>query len=127
MDKKIKMLFLNTEEQKVEEVEVNDNIDEIRKLLGCSVVTYEKREVEHIPYIMVALDDAPENAIISGTDIDLNIMLVGNILITKWDAKGDFESLTEADLRILTRNILNAPTKEHPEGLKLLICNYSYN
>lgn len=127
MDKKIKMLFLNAEEQKVEEVEVKDNIDEIRKLLGCSVISYEKREVEHIPYIMVAFDNAPESATISGIDIDLNIMLVGNILITKWDAKGDFESLTEADLRILNRNILNAPTKEHPEGLKLLICNYSYN
>lgn len=101
--KKLKVLVVNEEGAKV--VEVDNNIEEFHKIINCRCIDIATRKIgENKKYYDIIVDDEGlfvENPRVSAIDSNLHSMLVGNLIITNYDSKGNTTSLSEKDIEYL--------------------------
>lgn len=101
-----KMLLLDVKKQEVRKVEA-DSLKEYYKLLNCRCIDIVERKIhngEESKYYYIICDDEGllKNNIVSAIDLNnMQIALVGNLLICNMDEDGNEVSLSDEDIEFI--------------------------
>lgn len=131
MAKKILGVLVDVENEKVEAMEIEDELDSFYKILNCSCIDIVVRNIggRHRKAFDIICDDEglfKESPKISAVDNFGHTQLVGNLFITGTaDKEGNLTSLTELDVEYIKSKVLKMPTRKHPKGYPMLTqCEY---
>ena len=98
----MKAVYLNVKDcEKARVVEIEDELAVFYDLIGCSCITVVERKIGEHYYDIVADDeglfaDNPKWSALDGTGRGA---LVGNLIVVKHDGEGNFQGLTDAEVR----------------------------
>ena len=121
----MRSLLIDVENAEVKEIEINDYRD-FEKLINCSAIDVARRYIgnENRCYDII-VDDCgmlKENAIVSAINLT-EVMLVGNLVVTKTGADGEQIPLADDDINYLYEYIrtLYKPTEKGFEKSPVLV------
>lgn len=126
MAKKLLGVLVDVENEKVEAMEIEDELDSFYKILNCSTIDIVVRRIggRHKKAFDIVCDDEglfKEPQKISAIDNLGNVQLVGNIFITGTaDNEGNLTSLSESDVAYIKSKVQNMGTRKFPEGYPML-------
>lgn len=109
----MRSLLIDVEKAEVKEIEIND-FDDFFKYIDCSAIDVAGRYIgDENRFYDIFIDDCgmlKENPIVSAlyfddTSLQLEVMLVGNLIITKTGKIGEQIPLTDEDIDYLYRYI----------------------
>lgn len=126
MAKKLLGVLVDVENEKVEAMEIEDELDSFYKILNCSTIDIVVRRIggRHKKVFDIVCDDEglfKEPQKISAIDNLGNVQLVGNIFITGTaDDKGNLTSLSPSDVAYIKSRVQKMDTRKFPDGYPML-------
>ena len=126
MAKKLLGVLVDVENEKVEAMEIEDELDSFYKILNCSTIDIVVRNIggRHKKAFDIVCDDEglfKEPQKISAIDNLGNVQLVGNIFITGTaDSDGNLTSLSASDVAYITSRVQKMGTRKFPDGYPML-------
>lgn len=131
MAKKLLGVLVDVWNEKMQAVEIEDNLDSLYKILDCSCIDIVRRRIggRYKKSFEIACDDEGlfrEPQKISAIDNLGTAQLVGNIFITgESDADGNLTSLTEYDVSYILSKVQKISTRKFINGYPMLTqCEY---
>lgn len=126
MAKKLLGVLVDVENEKVEAMEIEDDLDSFYKILNCSTIDIVVRKIggRYKKAFDIICDDEglfkkPQK--ISAIDNLGNVQLVGNIFITGTaDNEGNLTSLSIHDVAYIKSKVQRMGTQKFPEGYPML-------
>lgn len=127
--KKITGFLIDVENNCAAPVTIDKGLDGYYNILNCDCIDIVRRKIgsKHKEYEIVCDDEAllKDNPKISALDSGLNIMLCGNLFITRFDGMDDIESLEKQDIEYIKQYIRCYPTRKYPIPYPMLVeCDY---
>ena len=126
MAKKLLGVLVDVENEKVEAMEIEDELDSFYKILNCSTIDIVVRNIggRHKKAFDIICDDEglfKEPQKISAIDNLGNVQLVGNIFITGTaDDNGNLTSLSASDVAYIKSRVQKMGTRKFPDGYPML-------
>ena len=126
MAKKLLGVLVDVENEKVEAMEIEDELDSFYKILNCSTIDIVVRRIggRHKKAFDIVCDDEglfKEPQKISAIDNLGNVQLVGNIFITGTaDNEGNLTSLSDSDVAYIKSKVQKMSTRKFPDGYPML-------
>ena len=126
MAKKLLGVLVDVENEKVEAMEIEDELDSFYKILNCSTIDIVVRNIggRHKKAFDIVCDDEglfKEPQKISAIDNLGNVQLVGNIFITGTaDNEGNLTSLSDSDVAYIKSKVQKMSTRKFPDGYPML-------
>ena len=126
MAKKLLGVLVDVENEKVEALEIVDELDSFYKILNCSTIDIVVRRIggRHKKAFDIVCDDEglfKEPQKISAIDNLGNVQLVGNIFITGTaDNEGNLTSLSDSDVAYIKSKVQKMSTRKFPDGYPML-------
>lgn len=126
MAKKLLGVLVDVENEKVEAMEIEDELDSFYKILNCSTIDIVVRRIggRHKKVFDIVCDDEglfKEPQKISAIDNLGNVQLVGNIFITGTvDNEGNLTSLSPSDVAYIKSRVQKMGTRKFPDGYPML-------
>lgn len=123
MAKKLFGVLLDVKEAKAERIEIEDELQEFYRVIGCDWIDITQRRIGGKPFSIVCDDEGlfVDNPKISAIDLIGNPMLVGNLLILSANnTDGELESLTEAEAAHILKRVVKIKTKNYPDEYPIL-------
>ena len=103
----MKVVYLNVENQELPKVmDIEDKLDVFYELIGCRCIDIVRRKIGH-KYFDVICDDEglfKDEPIVSAVDTQFRQMLVGNLIVSKSDDKGNQIDLSEEEIKQILRH-----------------------
>ena len=112
--KKIKGILIDVDNNQVKVVEVNNDLDDIRKLIRCKYIDIIRRPVHGKEYTFVIDDEGllPEAPIPSCVSSE-RVEIVGNTFVVNDNCSGDdIASLNDDDIELIQKNIVSTVLKD---------------
>ena len=103
-------------------MEIPDELDEFYKLIHCDTIDIVRRNINGKPYNIICDDNGlfAEDPKISAINGNLEAMLVGNLLVTQYDAEGEMVSLNDDAIRWLENNTVVLRTRNYADPYPML-------
>lgn len=126
MAKKLLGVLVDVENEKVEAMEIEDELDSFYKILNCSTIDIVVRRIGgrcKKTFDIVCDDEGlfKEPQKISAIDNLGNVQLVGNIFITGTaDNEGNLTSLSKSDVAYIKSRVQKMGTRKFPDGYPML-------
>jgi len=120
-EKKLYMLLLDAEHQKVSVVAVKPELERYYQLLNCTCIDIVSRKVGDAYYDIICDDEGllKNDPVVSGVIInkegEVQPILFGNLLFCNTDGEGNEVGLTNDDLDNLLRNIIQISDENDKE------------
>lgn len=127
MANKVKGFLVDVENRCVKNVEFEDTLESIYRLLNVDYIDVAIRKIGNHIYDIICDDEGllKGNAIPSAFDSDENPQLVGNLLIVKAGDDGNFASLSDEDFENLENHVGQITLTD--SGLKVnVMCGVEY-
>lgn len=127
MANKVKGFLVDVENCCVKNVEFEDTLESIYRLLNVDYIDVAIRKIGNHIYDIICDDEGllKGNAIPSALDSDGNPQLVGNLLIVKASDDGNFASLSDEDFENLENHVVQITLTN--SGLKVnVMCGVEY-
>lgn len=104
---KLKTLLLDVINDRVMEMEIEDDLDTFYKYLNCRCITIINVEIGGRRFDVMCDDEGllKDRPIISAINKEADIVLVGNLLFFNSSSGGDLTSLTPEDTNIIASSI----------------------
>lgn len=104
----MKVLLIDTEVLKPQIIETDGGLDEWYRLLNCSMIDIQTRQINGKYYDFICDDEALEKprAKITALDKEGQPQLVGNLIICNYDGEGGETSLTDDEIKAITDKIV---------------------
>lgn len=103
----MKVVYLNVENQELPRViDIEDELDVFYELIGCRCIDIVHRKIGN-KYFDVICDDEgalKDDCIVSAVNTQFHHMLVGNLIVSKSDDKGNLIDLSDEDIKQILRH-----------------------
>ena len=122
----MRALWLDVENRKVKEVEVN-GLEDYYRMIDCRMIDIVRRSIGGKDYNIICDDEGllKDNITISAINKDWQEMLVGNLIICGFEKLGELTSLTDEDIAHIKKRIIQVRSMLKPEGYPILAeCEY---
>ena len=120
----MKSLLLDVYEDKVKELDIEPELSEYYKAIGCDLIDMVDRKIGRKRYTIICDDEGlfREDVRISAINNLGGVMLVGNLMFVKTGEEGETLGLEKSDIEYISKRIQKMYTTKHPEGYKMLTC-----
>ena len=124
----MKTVLLNIYDEKVEIIDVKDDLDEFYEKLNCRLIDIVKRKIGNKWFSVMCDDeglliDAPKISAIDSAG--RGVMFVGNLMFFHNDGKGRLVGLSDDDIAHIKKYIKRVYTLDYPAGYPMLTnCEY---
>lgn len=120
---KIKAYYIDPDSNTAEPREIETELDTYYRLLHCTCIDIVTRKIGGKTYVIICDDEGLFNTDphISAIDDLGQPMLVGALLVTGLaDRRGELTTLTDDDVRYISKRVVHLSTRLHPEGWQML-------
>lgn len=131
MEKTITGYLIDVENEIAHPVTIENSLHGFYDALGVNMIEMPRRRIGYRPgltYVIVCDEEGlyKDSPKISAIDSYASPALVGNLLIVNEGEDGEVRSLSEADIRHISRYIIMQGTRKHPQPYPMLnYCEYA--
>lgn len=123
----MRAIIINITDNYVKTLDIKDTLETYYELINCRCIDIVERKIGGKYYDIVCDDEGllKENNISAIESGSLDVMMVGNLVITNHDGKGNLTGLTKEDINNIYENIWSISPKSDPDYITpVLVCEY---